>query len=96
MPGKVNPTQCEPWSWSASQVAGRRLGDRVRRVAGATSELNAMRPVIIANFLHSAVILPTPAASSASTASKAPELQPRDQVSAYVNGSADAGDALSR
>ena len=56
MPGKVNPTQCEAIVMIAIQV----LGDN-NSVAFAGSqgnfELNAMRPIIINNFLHSARIL---------------------------------------
>lgn len=56
MPGKVNPTQCEAIVMIAIQV----LGDN-SSVAFAGSqgnfELNAMRPIIINNFLHSARIL---------------------------------------
>ena len=56
MPGKVNPTQCEAIVMICIQV----LGD-VSAVAFAGSqgnfELNAMRPIIINNFLHSARIL---------------------------------------
>ena len=56
MPGKVNPTQCEAIVMIAIQV----LGDN-SAVAFAGSqgnfELNAMRPIIINNFLHSARIL---------------------------------------
>ena len=56
MPGKVNPTQCEAIVMIAIQV----LGDN-SAVAFAGSqgnfELNAMRPIIVNNFLHSARIL---------------------------------------
>jgi fumarate hydratase class II len=56
MPGKVNPTQCEAMLMVCAQVLGHDT-----TVAFAASqgnlELNTMRPVIIANFLHSATIL---------------------------------------
>lgn len=56
MPGKVNPTQCEAIVMIAIQVIG---DDNATAFAGSQGnfELNAMRPVIINNFLHSARIL---------------------------------------
>ena len=56
MPGKVNPTQCEALVMIAIQVIG---NDTAVALAGSQGnfELNAMRPVIINNFLHSARIL---------------------------------------
>ncbi|MEU2338891.1 class II fumarate hydratase [Streptomyces sp. NPDC013172] len=56
MPGKVNPTQCEAIVMIAIQVLG---NDSAVSFAGSQGnfELNAMRPVIISNFLHSARIL---------------------------------------
>ncbi len=56
MPGKVNPTQCEAMVMIAIQVIG---DDTAVALAGSQGnfELNAMRPVIINNFLHSATIL---------------------------------------
>lgn len=56
MPGKVNPTQCEAMVMIAIQVIG---DDTAVAFAGSQGnfELNAMRPVIINNFLHSARIL---------------------------------------
>jgi fumarate hydratase class II len=56
MPGKVNPTQCEAIVMIAIQVLG---DDSSVAFAGSQGnfELNAMRPVIINNFLHSARIL---------------------------------------
>ena len=56
MPGKVNPTQCEAIVMIAIQVIG---DDNAVAVAGSQGnfELNAMRPIIINNFLHSARIL---------------------------------------
>lgn len=56
MPGKVNPTQCEAMIMVCTQVLGH---DGV--IASAASqgnlELNTMRPLIIANFLHASRIL---------------------------------------
>jgi fumarate hydratase class II len=56
MPGKVNPTQAEAMLMVCLQVMG---NDSVVALAGAEGnfELNAFRPVAIANFLHSARIL---------------------------------------
>ena len=56
MPGKVNPTQCEAIVMICIQVIG---NDTTVAFAGSQGnfELNAMRPIIISNFLHSARIL---------------------------------------
>ncbi len=56
MPGKVNPTQCEAIVMICIQVIGE---DNAVAVAGSQGnfELNAMRPIIINDFLHSARIL---------------------------------------
>jgi len=56
MPGKVNPTQCEAIVMIAIQVMG---DDGAVAFAGSQGnfELNAMRPLIINAFLHSATIL---------------------------------------
>ena len=53
MPGKVNPTQCEAMVMVCIQVIG---DDTAVAFAGSQGnfELNAMRPIIINNFLHSA------------------------------------------
>jgi fumarate hydratase class II len=56
MPGKVNPTQCEAMVMVSIQVIGE---DNAVAFAGSQGnfELNAMRPIIINNFLHSARVL---------------------------------------
>ena len=56
MPGKVNPTQCEAIVMIAIQVIG---DDTAVAFAGSQGnfELNAMRPIIVNNILHSARIL---------------------------------------
>jgi fumarate hydratase, class II len=56
MPGKVNPTQQEAMIMVCLQVIGE---DGIVAAAGAQGnfELNAMRPIIIDNVLHSATIL---------------------------------------
>jgi fumarate hydratase class II len=56
MPGKVNPTQCEAMVMVCIQVLG---DDSAVAFAGSQGnfELNAMRPIVVNNFLHSARIL---------------------------------------
>jgi fumarate hydratase, class II len=56
MPGKVNPTQQEAMIMVCIQVIGE---DNAVAFAGSQGnfELNAMRPIIINNFLHCARIL---------------------------------------
>ncbi|MEO3857540.1 class II fumarate hydratase [Acrocarpospora sp. B8E8] len=56
MPGKVNPTQAEAMLMVAIQVIG---NDTAVSMAGAEGnfELNAFRPIIIKNVLHSARLL---------------------------------------
>ena len=56
MPGKVNPTQCEAMTMVSAQVLG---NDVTINIGGATGhfELNVFKPVIIANFLHSARLI---------------------------------------
>ncbi|GAA0265629.1 class II fumarate hydratase [Cryptosporangium japonicum] len=56
MPGKVNPTQCEAIVMIAIQVLGDDSGVAFAGSQG-NFELNAMRPIIINNVLHSARIL---------------------------------------
>jgi len=56
MPGKLNPTQCEAIIMICIQVIGE---DTAVAFAGSQGnfELNAMRPIVINNFLHAATIL---------------------------------------
>jgi fumarate hydratase class II len=56
MPGKVNPTQAEAMLMVCIQIMG---SDVAVQMAGAEGnfELNAFRPVIINNYLHSALIM---------------------------------------
>jgi fumarate hydratase class II len=56
MPGKVNPTQCEAMTMVAAQVMG---NDVAITVGGSNGqfELNVFKPVMIANFLHSAKLI---------------------------------------
>ncbi|RYG50482.1 MAG: class II fumarate hydratase, partial [Chitinophagaceae bacterium] len=56
MPGKVNPTQCEALTMISAQVMG---NDVAITVGGSNGhfELNVFKPVMIANFLHSARLI---------------------------------------
>jgi fumarate hydratase class II len=56
MPGKVNPTQSEAMTMVAVQVLG---NDTTIKIAGSQGnfELNVFKPVLIANLLHSTVLL---------------------------------------
>ncbi|QYJ67969.1 class II fumarate hydratase [Flavobacterium litorale] len=56
MPGKVNPTQCEAITMVCTQV----MGNDVAITVGGTQghyELNVFKPVMAANFLHSARLI---------------------------------------
>jgi fumarate hydratase, class II len=56
MPGKVNPTQAEAMLMVAIEVIG---SDVIVSMGGAEGnfELNAFRPILISNYLHSALIM---------------------------------------
>jgi fumarate hydratase class II len=56
MPGKVNPTQSEAMTMVAVQVLG---NDTAVKIAGSQGnlELNVFKPLMIANLLHSTVLL---------------------------------------
>lgn len=56
MPGKVNPTQCEAMTMVCCQVFGNQVAATVGGACG-HFELNAFKPLIIRNVLHSAVLL---------------------------------------
>jgi fumarate hydratase, class II len=85
MPGKVNPTQCEAMIMVCIQVLA---DDTAIAFAGSQGnfELNAMRPVIISNFLHSATILADACGKLLKYCIDGTELN-RDQIGAYVNKS---------
>jgi fumarate hydratase class II len=85
MPGKVNPTQCEALVMIAIQVIG---NDTAVALAGSQGnfELNAMRPVIIKNFLHSARILGDGCAKFLQYSVKGTSLN-ADRISSYVENS---------
>ncbi len=56
MPGKVNPTQCEAMTMVAVQVHGNHAAIAFAGSQG-NFELNVFMPVLIYNFLHSALLL---------------------------------------
>lgn len=56
MPGKVNPTQCEALTMVCAQVIGNDTAITVGGMQG-HFELNVFKPVMAANFLHSAQLL---------------------------------------
>ncbi|MFT0879118.1 class II fumarate hydratase [Rhodopseudomonas sp. G2_2311] len=93
MPGKVNPTQCEAMVMICIQVMG---NDSAVAFAGSQGnfELNAMRPVIINNFLHSARILADGCEKFRTYSVEGTELN-RDRVAQYVEGSVMLVTALS-
>jgi fumarate hydratase class II len=85
MPGKVNPTQCEAMVMVCIQVLSE---DSAIAFAGSQGnfELNAMRPVIISNFLHSARILADAAGKLREFCIEGAQLN-RAQVDDYVSRS---------
>ncbi|MDQ0505328.1 class II fumarate hydratase [Xanthobacter agilis] len=93
MPGKVNPTQCEAMVMIAIQVLG---NDTAVAFAGSQGnfELNAMRPVIIKNVLHSAGILADGCEKFRLYSVEGTELN-RARIQQYVEGSVMLVTALS-
>ena len=93
MPGKVNPTQCEAMVMICLQVMG---NDGAVAFAGSQGnfELNAMRPVIINNFLHSARILADGCGKFREYSVEGTELN-REKIREYVDGSVMLVTALS-
>jgi fumarate hydratase class II len=85
MPGKVNPTQEEAMVMVCLQVIGE---DSIVAAAGAQGnfELNAMRPIIINNLLHSARILGDACGKLRRYSIQGTDLD-RDQVDDYVGRS---------
>jgi fumarate hydratase, class II len=85
MPGKVNPTQCEAVVMICIQVIGE---DTAVAFAGSQGnfELNAMRPIIINNFLHSARILADGCDKFRTYSVEGTKLN-RGQIDGYVNRS---------
>ncbi|MGX4688187.1 class II fumarate hydratase [Streptomyces sp. JNUCC 63] len=85
MPGKVNPTQCEAMVMVCIQVLSE---DAAIAFAGTQGnfELNAMRPVIIDNFLHAATILADACTKTRQYCIEGIELN-RDQIDSYVDRS---------
>jgi fumarate hydratase class II len=93
MPGKVNPTQCEAIVMIAIQVIG---NDTAVAFAGSQGnfELNAMRPIIINNYLHSARILGDGVAKFLEFSVQDTELN-TDKIAQYVGDSVMLVTALS-
>jgi fumarate hydratase class II len=56
MPGKVNPTQAEAMLMVCIQIMGSDVAVQMGGSEG-NFELNAFRPIIISNYLHSALIM---------------------------------------
>ncbi|MFE3410296.1 class II fumarate hydratase [Streptomyces mirabilis] len=85
MPGKVNPTQCEAMVMVCIQVLSE---DEAIAFAGTQGnfELNAMRPVIINNFLHAAGILADACTKMREYCVEGIQLN-RDQIDAYIDRS---------
>ncbi|MFB6961228.1 class II fumarate hydratase [Streptomyces sp. NPDC056309] len=85
MPGKVNPTQCEAMVMVCIQVLAE---DTAVAFAGSQGnfELNAMRPVIINNFLHAATILADACTKLSQYCIEGTRLN-RDQIDRYVDRS---------
>ncbi|KQU55357.1 fumarate hydratase [Rhodococcus sp. Leaf278] len=85
MPGKVNPTQCEAMVMVCIQVIA---DDTAVAFAGSQGnfELNAMRPIIIDNVLHSATILGDMCAKFTEYCVSGIELN-RDTIAGYVDRS---------
>ncbi len=85
MPGKVNPTQCEAIVMIAIQVIG---DDTAVAFAGSQGnfELNAMRPIIINNVLHSATILADGCAKFREFSVEGTELD-RAKIASYIDNS---------
>ncbi|GAA1910632.1 class II fumarate hydratase [Streptantibioticus ferralitis] len=85
MPGKVNPTQCEAMVMVCIQVLSE---DSAVAFAGSQGnfELNAMRPVIINNFLHAATIIADACTKLRQYCIEGTQLN-RDRIDDYVNRS---------
>ncbi|GCE20839.1 class II fumarate hydratase [Dictyobacter kobayashii] len=85
MPGKVNPTQEEAMVMVCIQVIG---NDTAVAIAGSQGnfELNAMRPIIINNVLHSARILGDACEKLRRYSIEGTTLN-KDKISKYVNES---------
>jgi fumarate hydratase, class II len=85
MPGKVNPTQCEAMVMVCIQVIADDTGIAFAGSQG-NFELNAMRPILINNFLHSARILGDACEKFQKYCIDGVELN-REQIDEYVNRS---------
>ena len=93
MPGKVNPTQCEAIVMISIQVIGDDAGVAIAGTQG-NFELNAMRPIIINSFLHSARILADGMGKFRQYSVEGTELN-KPKINGYVNDSVMLVTALS-
>lgn len=93
MPGKVNPTQCEAIVMIGIQVMG---NDSAISISGSQGnfELNAMRPVIINNLLHSIRIISDGCHKFREYSVEGTELN-NQKITEYVNNSVMLVTALS-
>lgn len=93
MPGKVNPTQCEAVVMIGIQVMG---NDAAISISGSQGnfELNAMRPIIINNFLHSVRIIADGCHKFREFSVEGTELN-KEKIAEYVSHSAMLVTALS-
>ncbi|GGF14392.1 class II fumarate hydratase [Williamsia phyllosphaerae] len=85
MPGKVNPTQCEAMVMVCIQVLADDTGVAFAGTQG-NFELNAMRPIIVNNVLHSATILADMCSKFTEYCVSGIELN-RDVIAGYVDRS---------
>jgi fumarate hydratase class II len=85
MPGKVNPTQCEAMVMVCIQVIADDSGIAFAGSQG-NFQLNAMRPIVINNFLHSTRILGDACAKFRTYCIEGIELN-RAQIDEYVSRS---------
>ncbi|MFC1640299.1 class II fumarate hydratase [Gemmatimonadota bacterium] len=92
MPGKVNPVIAESLIQAAAQVMGNDAAITVGGMYG-QFQLNAMQPLIARNLLEQIGLLANATANFADRLVSGVEVN-RDQIAAYVEGSATAATAL--
>ncbi|MGW5232567.1 class II fumarate hydratase [Streptomyces nodosus] len=85
MPGKVNPTQCEAMVMVCIQVLSEDGAVTFADTQG-NFELNAMRPIVIDNFLHAATILADACTKFRQFCIEGVQLN-RDRIDSYVDRS---------
>lgn len=85
MPGKVNPTQCEALTMACAQIMGNDVAINIGGLNG-QFELNVYKPLMIRNFLHSAILLGDAAVSFDIHCAQG--IEPIEQnIKAHVNNS---------